>query len=50
VKVKNDVKKVFSHPQALSQCFDYCNKKSIIQEKFIDTALAAKMVSESNEK
>lgn len=51
-KEKNisDVKKVFSHPQALSQCFDFCNEKDISQEKFSDTALAAKFVAESDEK
>jgi len=51
-KEKNifDVKKVFSHPQALSQTFHFCEKNNLKQEKFVDTALAAKMVAESDEK
>ncbi|MCD5383096.1 hypothetical protein LR002_03160 [Candidatus Gracilibacteria bacterium] len=51
-KEKNisDVKKVFSHPQALSQCFEFCEKNGISQEKFVDTALSAKMLAESDEK
>lgn len=51
-KEKNisDVKKVFSHPQALSQCFEFCEKNWISQEKFVDTALSAKMLAESDEK
>jgi prephenate dehydratase len=49
-KNTSDVKKVYSHPQALNQCFYFCDEKNISQEKFVDTALAAKMISESDEK
>jgi prephenate dehydratase len=44
------VKKVFSHYQALNQVLNFCNKNNISREPSIDTAFAAKMVSESFEK
>jgi len=46
----SNVKKVFSHYQALNQCFNFCNKNNIKKEVAIDTAFSAKMVSESLEK
>lgn len=46
----SDVKKVFSHYQALNQVFNFCTKNNIEREVAIDTAFAAKMVSESFEK
>ena len=51
-KEKNiaDVKKVFSHYQALNQVFNFCTKNNIKKEVAIDTAFAAKMVSKSCEK
>lgn len=51
-KEKNisDVKKVFSHYQALNQVFNFCTKNNIEREITIDTAFSAKMVSESDEK
>lgn len=45
----NKIKKVFSHPQALSQCHDFLKKHEINSEKSSSTANAAKFVSESNE-
>jgi len=50
-KEKNisDVKTVYSHYQALNQVFNFCTKNNIQREVSIDTAFAAKMVSESDE-
>ena len=44
-----DIKKVISHPQAISQCLDYINKKGFETLEATNTALAAKMVAESND-
>ena len=46
----SDIKKVYSHPQALSQCHNYLEKNNIIWEKFSDTAWAAKYISENDTK
>lgn len=47
----SDVKEVFSHPQALMQCSDFFkNHPDIKQEKMINTAAAAKMIMEKNDK
>ena len=46
----SDIKKVISHPQALGQCAKYINKHGFRQEEFENTALAAKHVSELNDK
>ncbi len=43
-----DIKKVYSHPQALSQCADWLEKRGIEAVSFYDTAGAAAWVS--NEK
>ena len=45
-----DIKKVISHPQALSQCHDYVELKKLETEEANNTALAAKSVAEANDK
>ncbi|MBE6585664.1 MAG: bifunctional chorismate mutase/prephenate dehydratase, partial [Ruminococcaceae bacterium] len=45
-----DVKKVTSHPQALSQCHDYIKMRGLETEEANNTALAAKTVAEANNK
>lgn len=45
-----DVKKVISHPQALSQCHDYIELNKFETEDANNTALAAKSVVEANDK
>ena len=47
--VKN-IKKVISHPQALSQCAEYLKKLGVETEAVENTAVAAKLVSESDDK
>lgn len=47
---KKDVKKVLSHPQALSQCAEYIKKNGYIAEESQNTAVAAKTVAENGEK
>ena len=42
-----DIKKVVSHQQALSQCRDYITKKAFVEEEMANTAVAAKYVSAS---
>lgn len=44
-----DVKKVYSHPQALSQCGEYLKEHNLTAIPYRNTAAAAKFVSESNE-
>ncbi|MBR4960643.1 MAG: bifunctional chorismate mutase/prephenate dehydratase, partial [Clostridia bacterium] len=44
-----DIKKVTSHPQALSQCHDYIEMRKFTAEESTNTALAAKMVAEAND-
>ena len=44
-----DIKKVTSHPQALSQCHDYIKMRGLEAEEANNTALAAKTVAESND-
>jgi chorismate mutase/prephenate dehydratase len=46
---KEDIKYVYSHPQALSQCSSYIKEHSYIAESYSNTALAAEMVSKSDE-
>ena len=46
----DDVKKVTSHPQALSQCHDYIELRGFETEESNNTALAAKTVAEANDK
>ncbi len=45
-----DIKKVTSHPQALSQCHDYIEMRHFTAEESNNTALAAKTVAESGDK
>lgn len=45
-----DVKKVTSHPQALSQCHDYIKFRGFDTEEANNTAIAAKTVAEMNDK
>lgn len=44
-----NIKKVISHPQALSQCAEYLKKLGVEFEAVENTATAAKIVSESND-
>ena len=44
------IKKVISHPQALSQCTEYLKKLGVEIEAVENTAVAAKIVSESDDK
>ena len=46
----DDIKKITSHPQALSQCHDYIELRGFETEEATNTALAAKTVAESNDK
>ena len=46
----DDIKKVISHPQALSQCHDYIKLRGYRAEESTNTALAAKMVADENDK
>ena len=45
-----DIKKVTSHPQALSQCHDYIEMRGFETEESNNTALAAKTVAEAKDK
>ncbi len=45
-----DIKKVTSHPQALGQCHDYIEFRGFDIEEASNTAIAAKAVSERNDK
>ena len=44
-----DIKKVISHPQALSQCHGYIEKRGFAAEETTNTALAAKTVAEGKD-
>lgn len=46
----SDIKKVISHPQALGQCATYINKNRFSTENAVNTAVAAKYVSECGDK
>ena len=45
-----DIKTVVSHPQAISQCLDYITKKNFKSIEAENTAIAAKLVSENEDK
>ena len=45
-----DIKRVTSHPQALSQCHDYIKMRGFEAEEANNTALAARTVAESGDK
>lgn len=46
----NDIKRVTSHPQALSQCHDYITLRGFETDEATNTAVAAKYVAESQDK
>ena len=46
----SDIKTVYSHPQALSQCGDFLRKNNITAVEYANTAAAAKFVSEKGDK
>jgi len=46
----DDVKKVISHPQALSQCHDYIKLRKLETEESNNTAVAAKSVADAKDK
>lgn len=45
-----DIKRVTSHPQALSQCHDYIEMRGFAAEEANNTAVAAKAVAEANDR
>jgi chorismate mutase/prephenate dehydratase len=45
-----DIQKVTSHPQALSQCHDYIRARGFATEEVSNTALAARTVAEAGDK
>ena len=45
-----DIKKVTSHPQALTQCHDYIKMRGFAAEETSNTALAAKRVADAGDK
>lgn len=44
-----DIKTVYSHPQALMQCADFLEEKGWKQISYANTAMAAKMIKEQND-
>ncbi|WP_242964879.1 prephenate dehydratase [Scatolibacter rhodanostii] len=46
---ESTIKRVISHPQALSQCSNYIDKNSLQAESFSNTATAAKFVAEQKD-
>lgn len=44
-----DIERVYSHPQALSQCSDFLEKNNLKAQQYGNTATAAKFISESDE-
>lgn len=45
-----DIRKVISHPQALSQCREYINRHGFDTEEASNTAVAAQMVAQANDR
>ena len=45
-----DIRKVTSHPQALSQCYDYIQMRGLVMEEASNTAVAAKSVADMQDK
>ena len=48
--VKSDIKRVISHPQALSQCAGYISRNGLDQTQYENTAMAAEYVATLNDK
>ena len=46
----DDIRRVISHPQALSQCRDYIERHGFASEEANNTAFAAQMVAQANDK
>lgn len=46
----DEIKTVYSHPQALAQCSEFLRHSGLKKETYANTALAAKLCSESNDK
>lgn len=46
----DDIRKVTSHPQALGQCHDYIKLRGFEAEEASNTAVAAKLVADTNDK
>lgn len=46
----DDIKEVISHGQALGQCADYIREHNLTPREYVNTALAAKYVSEQKDK
>ncbi len=44
-----DIKEVLSHPQALDQCAEFIQKNNLSQNIAVNTAVAAKSISEKND-
>lgn len=44
-----DITKVYSHPQAISQCSEFIANNSLIPADSLNTSIAAKLVSDSSE-
>lgn len=46
----SDIKKVYSHPQALGQCGKYIERHGFIPKEYYNTALSAKFIKDKNDK
>lgn len=46
----SDIKKVYSHPQALGQCGKYIKRHGFIPKEYYNTALSAKFIKDKNDK
>ena len=46
----SDIKTVVSHPQALGQCAEFISKHGFATKEFVNTALAARMVADGDDR